>query len=249
MTAPLQVGLTCQRDDMRGHFAQFPAASFCRVFSGPGSGLPAWPNLPDTVTPWLSWKDSVPVAEVAAWISTFPRPAKLTWQHECDAKATKGGLSLASYRAGWRALSDGLADHPRRGDVELVPIQTLQATVSKLKSDWRTWWAGVGDAVGIDCYADSWGDKYPDPAEFLRVPLELAEGTGRRLYLPELGAVKMPSDLTGTGRASWIDDIAAILRERDAAGVAWWCAPGANARNFHLSDTSSAAAWRRASGI
>lgn len=242
----MQVGLTCQRTDFRSHFATFPSSAYCRVFAGSGDGLPAWPDLPDGVTPWLSWKDAVPVERVAAWISTFPGPAKLTWQHECDAKVSKGGLSLTQYRDGWRALSDGLADHPRRADIELIPIQTLQATVNKLHGDWRPWWAGVGDAVGVDCYADSWGDRYPDPQAFLRVPLQLAEGAGRRLYLPELGAIRMPSDASGAGRAAWIGDVLALLRERNVAGVAWWCAPGTGGRNFHLSDQPSAAAWRRA---
>jgi hypothetical protein len=244
----MQVGLTCQRADYNSHYTQFPQAAYCRVFAGPGDGLPAWPALPDGVTPWLSWKDQIPVERVAAWISTFPGPAKLTWNHEADAKAGKGGLTLAQYRDGWRALSDGLAGHPRRASFELVPIQTLQATVAKLGSDWRTWWAGVGDACAMDCYADSWTGKYPDPAGFLRVPLQLAEGTGRRLYLPELGAIRMPGDASGAGRASWIGDVVALLREHDCAGVAWWCAPGAGGRDFHLADQASAAAWRRVIG-
>src|SRR5690348_8210637 len=139
----MQVGLTCQQTDFRTHYAAFPRAAFCRIFAPPGAGLPSWPALPAGVVPWLSWKDSVPVEKVAAWISTFPGSAKLSWQHECDAKASKGGLSLQQYRDGWRALSDGLTTHPRRASFELVPIQTLQATNAKLGGDWRTWWAGV----------------------------------------------------------------------------------------------------------
>jgi hypothetical protein len=76
---------------------------------------------------------------------------------------------------------------------------------------------------------------------------ELAAGTGRRLLLPELGAILQgdPPE-AGNYRAAWIRRAVAALAAGGAAGVAWWDAIGAEGRDFRLGDSHSREAWAEA---
>jgi hypothetical protein len=255
---PMQVGLTASAVDYISHAKTFPRAAFCRTFAGPGQGLPKlggapWPE-------WASYKDPVQPAALNAWLDRVTRPTILTYRHERDndpGEANQSKAARADFFARWRDLYQIVCEHRNRPLVQAIPIQTLQWTEAKSGSsaikgdgDWRTWTVGVGDGVGWDCYVGSWEPKYPDPERWLRIPIESAEGSGRRLWLPELGSVLLGGD-TGAGRAAWIRDVLAVLRENNCAGAAWWCAigkPGTKGeiRDFHLADQPSAAAWREA---
>lgn len=255
---PMQVGLTCAAEDYATHAKTFPGAAFCRVFAGPGQGLPKlgrspWPE-------WASFKDAVAPATLDTWLRGVTRPTIVTFRHERDndkSAAAQSKAARADHFARTRAYHDVIADHPNRALISHVPIQTVQWTLAtsapdliKGDGDWRTWWAGVGDGFGLDAYVDSWAKGYPDPGRWLAPFFDWAAGTGRRLWLPELGSVLLGGD-TGAGRAAWIRDVVAVLRERGAAGAAWWCAlgkpgKGGEVRDFHLADEPSAKAWRDA---
>lgn len=258
--APMRVGLTCSPDNYRSHAATFPDAAFCRVFAGPGAGLPTlgrapWPE-------WVSFKDWPAEQTLIAWLDRIVRPTIITLEHEHDngkTAAQQTAAFRAAHFARWRDLMAIIDAHPNRPLITAMPIQTLQWTVAasnpargifKGDGNWRTWWAGVGDGAAMDCYVDSWAGHYPDPAKWLRLPVEFAHGAGRRLWIPELGSALLGDD-TGPGRAAWITDVVAVLREAGCAGVAWWCAlgtPGGTGeiRDFHLTDQPSAHAWRAA---
>jgi hypothetical protein len=264
---PMRVGLTCAVTDYATHFKAFPAASFARVFCQPGDRLLPWThpklaNLPATVSPWVSFKDWPGDAELNAWLDKVPRPTILTYHHERDNApnvADQTRVARSAYFSRWRHLYDVVCAHKNRPLVQVIPIQTLQWTMARSNdakglvkgdSDWRTWWAGVGDGYGIDSYVDSWATGYPDPAKWLAPQFEMAAGVGRGLWLGELGSVLLGRD-TGAGRAAWIRDVVDLLRERNCAGAAWWCAIGkagskGEVRDFHLSDKASADAWRAA---
>ncbi len=249
-------GLTCAAEDYKTHAATFPRAAFCRVFAGPGQGLPKlgrapWPE-------WVSFKDPVPEATFDTWLYTATKPTIITFRHERDndkAAAAQTKAARADHFARTRDYHDVIAGHVNRPLITHIPVQTLQWTMAKSTpglakgdGDWRTWWAGVGDGFGLDSYVDSWAKGYPDPGKWLGPQFEMAEGVGRRLWLAELGSVLLGGD-TGPGRAAWIRDVTAMLRERGAAAAGWWCAigkPGAKGevRDFHLSDEPSATAWR-----
>lgn len=265
-SAPMRVGLTAATADYATHWRAFPAAWFSRVFFQPGAGLLPWDHpklakMPPTITPWVSFKDPVADATLNAWLDGATRPIILTYFHERDngkTLAEQTRKAKADHFARTRAYWDVVVGHRLRPLVKFMPIQTLQWTAGRTSGtsvrgdgDWRMWWAGVGDGAAIDSYVDSWSEKgYPDPEVFLRIPFELAEGTGRRLWLPELGSVLLGDD-RGAGRAAWIRDVMCLLRECNAGGVAWWCALGkagakGEVRDFHLSDRASADAWRAA---
>lgn len=258
MTQPntLQVGMTVDPTEY-GTYAQFPGVKGSRLFSAPGSGLMSWSSprvtaLPAGVEPWFSAKDYPTDAALVAWIKAATRPARFSWWHERD---NDGGDHAArmTFFARQAHLADVFASVPDSKVRFMSPPQTLQwtamaSTSSKAKGDgdWRLWWPGSGAGASWDCYADSWRTTYPDPATFLRLPFEAARGTGRPLYVAELGAARLSSDRSGTGRAAWIRDVVAGLREGGAAYVAWWNDLGTGGTDFRLSDKPSADAWREA---
>lgn len=252
------VGVNCQPTDYPQHFDQLPKARICRVFAGPGQGLPDWsgsvlPTLPGHVIAHVSFKDwRDDCRDLVAWMDAMPAPARqlgglpvrpvwLTYHHEPEGDMTPG-----EYRRRWQIMAAALDGHPKRAWVALVPIQTLQWTVNPLKGggDPFTWWAGVGDYAAMDCYVDSWAATYPAARAFLAPLARLARGVGRQPVVPELGSVRLAGDADGTRRARWITEVAAALRAIGCAQMSWWCAPGSNGHDFHLSDAASMAAWR-----
>jgi hypothetical protein len=255
-TAGLQVGMTVDPTEY-ATYGQFPGTKCSRIFSAPGSGLKSWTSsaiagLPASVEPWISAKDYPSDAALVAWINAATRPARFSWWHERD---NDGGDHAArmDFFAKQRHLADVFATVPGSKVRLMSPPQTLQwtamaSTSAKAKGagDWRLWWPGSAEGASWDCYADSWRTTYPDPRTFLRLPFEAAEGTGRRLYVAELGAARLSSDRTGSGRAAWIRDVVAILRARGAAYVAWWNDLGTGGVDFRLTDKPSADAWREA---
>lgn len=255
-TSKLQVGMTVDPSAYTT-YGQFPNVKGSRIFSPPGGGLKSWTSsavtgLPAGVEPWFSAKDYPSDSALVAWIKAATRPARFSWWHERD---NDGGTHAdrMDFFAKQRHLAAVFASVPDSKVTFMSPPQTLQwtamaSTSSKAKGDgdWRLWWPGSGVGSTWDCYADSWRTTYPDPQTFLALPFEAAKGTGRPLYVAELGAARLSSDRTGSGRAAWIRDVVAGLREGGAAYVAWWNDLGTGGTDFRLTDKPSADAWREA---
>lgn len=251
------------------HGGQFQAARTARVFSAPGKGIIPWTDpryatLPPHVMPHGSFKDWTSDVEAAAMVRKHldGLPAHLagdpvlpelgisyalTYLHEGE----NNGVPVTTYQRRYEILMDAVKSHRHGGRVAVIPIQTLTWTVMKSTADKpkgdgniMEWWAGIGDYAGVDCYA--FAEKpYPDPVEFLALPLRLARATGRRLWVPELGTVKAETDPTGAKRAAWIKAVLAVLARSGCAAVSWWHAEGTNGRDFRL-DASGAAAYNAA---
>lgn len=264
------VGLNCAVEDYSSHFVTFPGVRVTRVFSQPTVGILPWThpkvaNLPRTVAPHMSfkdWPDDVSASRmVSAWLDAAPGylldsplllpevgfSALLTYLHEPE----NDTLTPAVFQHRQEVLHDTVRGHRKGHLVAVMPIQTLQwtqaaSTSTATKGDGNVfqWWAGVGDFCGIDCYANSWEPTYPDPVKFLELPLRLAAGAGRPLWVPELGAVRLATDPDGSKRAAWIRTVAGILRSLGCAAVSWWCASGSNGKSIHLDDAASSNAWR-----
>ncbi len=250
----MTVGMTVDPTNF-AEYAKYPGTRCSRIFSGPGSGLTSWSStritkLPTGVEPWISVKDYPSDAALVSWIKSATRPARFCWWHERD---NDGGDHAArmDFFAKQRHLADVFRSVPDSKVRFMSPPQTLQwtamastSTKQKGDGDWRLWWPGSGEGATWDCYADSWRPQYPNPETFLRIPLEAAEGTGRPLYVAELGAARVSGDSSGTGRAAWIRDVATLLRERGCVYVAWWNDLGTGGTDFRLTDKPSADAWR-----
>lgn len=186
----------------------------------------------------------------------------LDWKHEGEPDCLAEGIPVREWRRRHTLAYRTIRQHRNGRRVGYMPIQTGTWTEANsvsgkaVKGDFDplAWWAGVGDYAGYDAYAISITDKpagtalYKAAADFLAVPFRLARGSGRRLFLPELGVILQganPQD-TGTYRAAWIRAVIAELREQGCAGVAWWDALGANKRDFRLLDDPSRLAWQDA---
>jgi hypothetical protein len=183
----------------------------------------------------------------------------LTWFHEGEKNMIDAGIPAREWRRRHRLAYKTIRQHRNGHRVGYMSIGTLTWLVAKsnpakgiVKGDGDpfAWWSGVGDFAAIDCYAASVDDvpaapaHYPTPAVFFELLDQLAAGTGRRPFVPELGVIRQgrPAD-TGGLRANWITNVVQYADAHDYAGVAWWDAPGANNRDFRLTDAPSAGAW------
>lgn len=271
---PTRFGVTVDPTQIETRLPWYPGARLCRVFGYPGDGIPPWQPAPrpskpteidrrleriaavaPEITPHVSFKDWPDDARVAAmvhgWLDDLPIaeddavstgvPAYLTWMHEPEPK----GVDPALYRRRWFTLAKIVDDHVNGGHVPLVPVQTLQWTMStgdgKGKGDLSIYYTGIG-SPGIDCYADSWRPDYPPPGQFLAPALRLAAAAGVAPFLPELGSAKVATDTSGERRADWIRAVGSILRAEGAEAASWWDDFGTGGVDIRL-DEPGRAAW------
>jgi hypothetical protein len=181
----------------------------------------------------------------------------VTWCHEGERNMIEAGIPAREWRRRHRLAYKTIRQHRHGHRVGYMSVGTLTwlAATSDLargvvKGDYDpfAWWSGVGDFAAIDCYAPTITEgraapaMYPTPAKFFGPLVELAAGTGRRPFVPELGVARQgdPAD-TGTLRANWITNCVQYLDSIGTGGVAWWDATGS--KDFRLTDPASAAAW------
>ncbi len=268
----LRIGVNASPTELPAALADFPGLASCRVFGPPGSGIPSWTRNTAMaalrkahVTAWVSFKDwtadDTATAAITAWLDAMPADVAevwLTYHHEPE-----GDLASYEYRRRWNVLAKVVRAHRNAGRVRLVPIHTLYPSRFKIgdkyNTDWTKWigawqqWVPldgkgryVGDFMGWDCYQRVDATGYEDPDTFLRVPVGAAYITGVPLAVPELGALRTPTDIGGDGRAAWIDACLNHLRLHQAVAVNWWHGTGTGGHDYRLSDTASRAAWRAA---
>jgi hypothetical protein len=210
--AGMRVGLSTAVEHYDLWHPLFPGFGAARLFWQPGDGLPDWTSpkltrLPSGVEPWLSFKDFPTDEEFVDILRGADRPAKVSWWHERDNNTPQSHTARMDFFARQRHLSDIVADVASPLVEWMSPPQTLQWTAGKSSlakvkgdGDWRLWWPGSGAGSCWDCYVDSWASGYPDVEKFFAIPVEAAEGTGRDLYIAELGSIRLPNDQTGAGR-------------------------------------------------
>jgi hypothetical protein len=183
----------------------------------------------------------------------------LCWFHEGERNMIEAGIPAREWRRRHRLAYRTIRQHRNGHRVGYMSIGTLTWLAASsdpsrgvVKGDYDpfAWWAGVGDFAAIDCYAPSITSgapapaMYPTPGKFFELLDQLAAGTGRRAFVPEVGVIRQgqPAE-AGTLRANWITNVVQHADARGYGGIAWWDAPGANGRDFRLTDTPSAGAW------
>lgn len=267
---PLRVGVNATPVELPATILGYPGLASCRVFGAAGKGIPGWDHPAMVllrragVTCWPSFKDwaddRTATAMVTTWLNAMPDVSEvwLTYHHEPE-----GDLDPNLYRARWVALTRTVRAHRNGPRVKLVPIHNLYSARYKIydrySSDWATWpgvwqaWAPtdsagnyLGDYMGWDCYQLLSATRYEDPSTFFSVPVGAAIQARVPLVIPELGAIRVGVDQTGTGRAQWITDCVSYLRQAGGVAVNWWNAQGANNADYRLSDRPSAQAWKAA---
>lgn len=266
----MRIGINASPDELTTTLNTFPGTATCRVFGGPGKGIPSWGGTAITqlaahgVIPWVSFKDwtsdTAATAAVNGWLTKIPGDIGevwLTYHHEPE-----GDLNPGEYRRRWATLARTVRAHKSSNRVKLVPIHTLYPSRHKIwdryRTDWTQWtgiwqqWAPttasgayVGDYMGWDCYQEITAAGYEDPGVFFRHPIGAAHTVGVPLVIPELGAVRTADDPTGLGRAGWINDCLRHLAGYDVQAVNWWQSTGTNGRDYRLDDAGTVA-WSNA---
>ncbi len=266
----MRVGLNVEAKELPAALANFPAMATARVFGPPGSGIPTWTSPTVTalrkagVVPWISFKDWTSDTAASAALRTWmviPDDVTLTYltyHHE-----PQGDLNPNEYRRRWRIVADVVRAHRNAARVKLVPIDVLYPSRRKIwdryRTDWTQWtgiwqqWAPtdragryLGDYMGWDCYLEITATTYERPERFFATPIGAAHTLGVPLVIPELGAIRVPSDDSGMQRAAWINNCLLYLAAQDCRLVNWWHATGTNGKDYRLTDTPSADAWRNA---
>lgn len=256
------VGVNCDPGDYSATFARLPGAQVTRVFCKPGEGLRPWTDHrladpPRSVLRHVSWKDwpDDAAAMLTSWLDAMPQwmidqpvvpdlgiSLVLTYLHEPE----DNDVPAEEYKRRWATLQDVARSHRLGHLIALVPVQSSYWTVHHQAGDPMPWWAGVGDFAGVDLYMDLPTGKYPDPATFVAPWLAMAQWTGKRLWVAELGATLVASDTDGSHRAAWAREVVRLLRAGNCAAVSWWDALGTtkqrHRRDYRL-DGRTAAAW------
>ncbi len=260
-TNDLWVGSTYKPSELESKLDQWDDAALgaghgveiSRIFFGAGQAF-SWndPRIQTLkrhgVTPFISFKD-YDLNLVKTITITIPSDihfAFVTYCHECDRDLGASTFKTRELNM-WNAMK-GLGNH-LNGRVKYMSVLTRQ-WIENNGYSYSTYWCGCGDFLGVDMYANSWQSTYPDPTAFTKPSMDFATSVGIRLFYPELGAIKLPSDPNDTGRAAWMKAVAAKMKSFSLGrGVIWWDAIGTPAsdgtpRHFELSG-ASATAWRQ----
>lgn len=256
------VGVTVDPREYGSRVPVFPLSRMCRVFGYAAKSLPAWqPTTGDrrvaalrellpAVVPacvFQDWpSDSLVRQLLNAWLDQVDADCRLTWKHEADRRREDPTV----YRRRYFQLAQWVVDHPNGEHVTLVPTQTYQWTMSagpgKGVRDWSKYYTGIG-IPGVDVYANSWEDHYPDPAAFLAPLWRYRDTIGRALEVPELGAARVAGDTDGRARADWLFRCGSMMRAEGVTAVAYWDAVGSNGTDLRLwtdePATQEVAAW------
>ncbi len=128
-----------------------------------------------------------------------------------------------------------------RPKVKVGHVLTRQWTENTAGRTYATFDTGLGDYFGVDMYANSWGSNgcvatsYPDPVTFVakfKAYKKSSTDTRDRIW-PELGAIGIPSDPTGTARELWLQNVHKQANQMDPTttgwnmvGWIWWNAEG-----------------------
>lgn len=267
----MRVGLTTDPANVAAALRAYPGMVMCRVFGAIGKGIPAWTNpavqalTAANKIPWVSFKDwasdAAALSAVNSWADKMPATLAevwLTYHHEPE-----GDIDPREFRRRWVKLAATVKAHRNRPRIKIVPIHTLYPSRHKIgdrfnvdQSTWVgtwQWWAPtdatgayVGDYMGWDCYLETNATVYEAPERFFRIPVGAATAAGVPLVVPELGAVPLSGDSTGTGRARWITDCLTVLRLLDCQAVLWWNTVGSAGQDYTLRDSTGTAVWRKA---
>lgn len=265
----MRLGVNVTPKELPAAIPAFPGMRSCRVFAPSGSGIPSWTKNPamrllreNKIIAWPSFKDwesdTTASAALTAWLDSMPADVPevwLTYHHEPE----NNFLASHDFRRRWVLLARLVRAHRFAARVKLVPIHTHYPSRHKIGDkfnvDWTKWlgvwqqWSPinpdgsyVGDYMGWDCYLEATAKQYEKPAQFFRVPVSAAYATGVPLVVPEVGALRIPGDTNGNGRADWISGCVDHLRATGAQAVNWWHATGSAGHDYRL-DAAGVRVW------
>lgn len=190
-------------------------------------------------------------AELRAWFAQAPSDISIYWSyiHEPEPMIDKGTFTADQYRRAWQRI-DSIADSVCRSNTYATLILTGWTTMSASKRDWRIYYAGadVIDVMAFDPYNGASNPagvtSYPSAASIFDSVVRVAAEAGKPYGIAETGSPKIPSDVSGSGRAAWLSDVAAFNRTHGALFVTYF--HSSNDGEWRLLDGPSQQAWRTA---
>jgi len=190
-------------------------------------------------------------AELRAWFQQAPSNVKIYWSyiHEPEPMINQGQFTADQYRRAWQRI-DSIADQSCRSNMYATLILTGWTTQPAAKRDWRDYYAGddVIDVMAFDPYNGASNPtavrSYPTAASMYDSVRRVAAEAGKPYGIAETGSPKIPSDVTGSGRAAWLNDVAAYNRMHGALFVTYF--HSSRDGEWRLLDVPSQTAWRAA---
>ncbi len=251
------VGATMAKADLTTYGpAKIPQNGMMRIFPNSDGLPPAWDDArliycrDNGVIPFCSSNidgDSTKFAAMKQWIIDMPSwvtQLLLTDRHEPENNYKNNPSAyITNYTAWWNACIVPLPT-ATRAKVLAGPVLTrqwIEGGATKGNGNYAQYDPGpsISDFYGIDMYMDSWDPAntanvavaYKDPTSFLAgvKAYKYNAGDTRPRVFPELGAIGIPADSTGSARAAWLNGICAQLDTWTQAaqgwkflGFAWW---------------------------
>lgn len=238
-TSPI-VGVTAAAENLPTVLGKYPRSKVTRIFFGKGEA-PRWSDSGLAILrtkgmiPFVSLKDYNPTA-AKQFVDSMPADVPvlyLTYMHEPEQGDDK--LSASTYKSRFCKFYRAIKSSTKASRVKGFSVQTRQWTENGGHS-YGTYYPGndCTDGFGVDMYADSWRDEYPNPASFLSKVTTFARSVGKPLVIAELGAARLSNDPTDAKRAAWIKAIGIQVRASAAQIVIWWHELGKGKVNFRL---------------
>lgn len=233
-----RVGATPPKTAFPAWEPRLPVNQWLRIFPNSDGTLPSWDDFRFAycqrkgAIPFCSTKIDGDATKLSALRQRLINmPAWITVLYITDRHEPEGDLSVSAYRANFNAFANMVEGLPAatRARVRYGHVLTRQWAENTAGRTYATHDTGRGDFFGIDMYANAYGSNgqvatsYPDPATFLsRVKTYRYSSTDTRpRVFPEMGAVGLPSDTTGAGRAAWLQGVADQLDTWSAAAQGW----------------------------
>lgn len=253
----MRVGATCKKGEKDSGLpywqARLVGMDWMRVFPD-GDGLP--PSWDDErfdmiqhygAEPFVSTKidgDNAKIAELGTRLQAMPAWITRLWltdRHEPEGDNITPAQYIANYKEVW-AMVNGLPA-AIRARIKCGPVLTRQWTENTAGRTYKTHDPGpaFSDFFGVDMYMNSWksgstaATAYTDAATFLsKFKAYRYDATDvRPRMFPEFGAIGLPDDTTGAGRAAWMQAVHdQLVTWTEAAqgwpflGYLWWNAEG-----------------------
>lgn len=160
--------------------------------------------------------------DMPSWIKTL----WITDHHEPESD-----ISPEAYKSNFLAFWNMIQGLPAatRARIKAGPILTNINTEDKFAGDYAVHDPGVGDFFGVDTYARSYAGSpagvitsYPAVPAFLSKIKAYNSGSRPKCF-PELGAIGIPADTTGSMRATWIQQVHDEVKTWSGfLGWIWW---------------------------
>ena len=185
-----------------------------------------------------------------AWFADAPADRVNFWSyfHEPENDVEAGRFTTDEFRQAWQHIADLAAQSAPRSlkSTLILMCYSLRPASGRVWQDYVPEPATDVDVLAWDCYNHgSERGEYVRPVRMLHDAVDAAASVGAQWGVAELGSRLAVGD-DGSGRAAWLDAIAAYATAQGAAFVTYYDVDRGPNGDFRLSDDPSISAWSEA---